>query len=158
MEQSSRSHKQEIIAIIAILIIVGALVVTKIVSSKKDTPTTSSATTTSRAVTPATGTAAAAVYKDGDYQATGNYDSPGGEESIAISVTLKDGAVVATSATSKATDDEAQEYQQQFISGYKQSVIGKAISELSLSRVSGSSLTSQGFNDAIDQIKQQAKA
>ena len=73
-------------------------------------------------------------------------------------MTLKNGVITDTSATKGATDPEAEEYQNRFIKNYKNLVVGKSISNLSLSRVSGSSLTSIGFNDAIDQIKSQAKA
>ena len=48
--------------------------------------------------------------------------------------------------------------EQQFIDGYKSLVVGKDISSISLNRVSGSSLTSQGFNSAIQKIKSQAQA
>jgi hypothetical protein len=37
-------------------------------------------------------------------------------------------------------------------------VVGKSVDEVSLSRVAGSSLTSLGFNNALTQIKEDAKA
>ena len=73
-------------------------------------------------------------------------------------MTLKDGAVTETSATSGAIDDEGKEYQSDFIAGYKQQVVGKKVDTISLSRVSGSSLTSQGFNNALKQIETQAQS
>jgi uncharacterized protein with FMN-binding domain len=97
-------------------------------------------------------------YKDGTYNATGSYESPGGTQSITISVTLKDGVITDSSATEGANDPTAKQHQDEFVGGYKQQIVGKKIDNVRLSRVSGSSLTSQGFNSAIDQIKRQAQA
>lgn len=98
-----------------------------------------------------------ATYKDGKYSAVGSYTSPGGQEKITIDITVKDGVVTDTSATSGAIDPQGEQYQSQFISGYKSEVIGKKLSTLSLTRVSGSSLTPKGFNDALEQIRTQAQ-
>lgn len=158
------------VTIIAVVVIAGVMMAQ---SDKKadetadttDTVTTSSSEGTVESVAPSTTseattdtTAGSSAYKDGEYTATGSYSSPGGTERITISVTLDDGVVTATSATSGATDRDSKEYQSQFIANYKTSVVGKAIESISLNRVSGSSLTSQGFNAALDKIKTQAKA
>lgn len=119
--------------------------------------TTNVTPNTSASSASGTDNAAASGYKDGAYSATGTYSSPGGAQEITVSITLKDGAVTETSATEGASDGQSSGFQAQFISGYKELVIGKSIDEVKLSRVSGSSLTSQGFNDAIDAIKDQAK-
>jgi len=97
-------------------------------------------------------------YKDGTYSATGQYFSPGGQESVRVDLTLTNDVVTASSVESGANDPTAESYQTSFISGYKAYVIGKKINTIKLSNVSGSSLTSQGFNDALKQIEQQAKA
>jgi len=52
---------------------------------------------------------------------------------------------------------ESQHYQSRFLSGYKQYVVGKNISSVNLTNVSGSSLTPIGFDNALTQIKAQAK-
>ena len=95
-------------------------------------------------------------YKDGTYTATGDYESPTQAEQITITVTLKKGVITDTSATNDAPDKVGQKFQNQFISGYKQQVVGKKVNEVNLSRVSGSSLTPAGFNDALSKIKTQA--
>ena len=82
--------------------------------------------------------------------------SPGGEDQLGVSVTLKDDIITSASVTNMANDGRSQRYQDMFISGYKQYVIGKNIADVSLSKVSGSSLTPGGFNDALAQIKSQA--
>ena len=108
--------------------------------------------------TPSTPKKVASVYKDGTYSATGSYMSPGGEDQIGVSVTLANDIITAVDATNMAGDRMSSRFQDRFISGYKAYVVGKKISDVHLSRVSGSSLTPAGFNDALTQIKSQAKA
>jgi len=168
MEQDVTSRKREIITALAVLIvivvIVGAVTVTNrkkaahvALMPKTDTSTSDTPPDT-QTPAPSTDTTTAGAYTDGSYTATGSYDSPGGNEKITVHITLAGDIITATSASSGAGDPEAREYQDMFISGYKQLVVGKNIASVRLSRVSGSSLTSQGFNNALAQIKQQAKA
>lgn len=159
MDQSPISKKRQLIATLAVLIVIVVIVTAVAVTKKDKTTNADSAVTTSDTSTSDTAsTSSNSTLKDGSYKATGSYASPGGEEEITVSVTLKDGVITETSAKSGANGPEAQEYQDQFIAGYKSQVVGKNISEIHLSRVSGSSLTSQGFNDAIQQIESQAQA
>jgi hypothetical protein len=102
--------------------------------------------------------ATTSTYKDGTYSADGNYNSPAGPESISVTLTLKNDIVTGANVTANASYGRSAQYQNAFISGYKQYVIGKNISSLNLGRVSGSSLTPIGFNNALAQIKAQAKA
>lgn len=57
-----------------------------------------------------------------------------------------------------ATDPNSKRFQGEFADGYKAQVIGKPIAEVFLTKVSGSSLTPKGFNDAVEKIKSEAKA
>jgi hypothetical protein len=98
------------------------------------------------------------VYRDGTYSLTVSYSSPGGEDQIAVSLTLKNDIVTNVSVTPLAGDRTSERYQSRFISNYKQFVIGKNIATLFLSNVSGSSLTTKAFNNALAQIKVKAKA
>ncbi len=98
------------------------------------------------------------TYKNGNYSASGFYNSPGGTEQINVSVTLKDGVITDATVTSLARRSEARFYQGEFISGFSSYVVGKSIDNVVLSKVSGSSLTPRGWNNAIAQIKVQAKA
>ncbi|MBI3888896.1 hypothetical protein HY311_03875 [Candidatus Nomurabacteria bacterium] len=98
------------------------------------------------------------VYKDGTYTATGSYDSPGGMDKVTVTLTLKSDVVTDVSVTPIAGDSLSKKYQDMFVSGYKQFVVGQKIAGLQLSKVSGSSLTPIGFNAALTQIKAQAKA
>ena len=97
-------------------------------------------------------------YKDGTYSASGSYLSPGGRESVELTVTIKDGVITDTSLKTEASTKESEEHQELFADNYKTLVVGKNINGLSLSRVAGSSLTSNGFNDALDEIRDDARA
>ena len=63
---------------------------------------------------------------------------------------------------SRSTGDpqkrESEQYQGEFIGGIADVVVGEDIDEISVSRVAGSSLTSGGFNEAIEAIKADAAA
>ena len=152
---SSNSRKREIITMLSVLIVIVVIVGAVVVMNKKDSDDTGTNQTPSTS-TSENGTQTNNTYKDGSYTATGSYQSPGGQEEIDITVTLKDGVITDTSANGKPSGATATEYQGKFISGYKDQVVGKAIDSVSLDRVSGSSLTPKGFNDAIEQIKQEA--
>ncbi|HTH93028.1 MAG TPA: calcium-binding protein [Candidatus Paceibacterota bacterium] len=100
----------------------------------------------------------ASEYKDGTYTATGSYQSPGGPDKIEVTLTLKNDVVTKASVKTEPGDRESAYYQNIFANNYTPLVVGKDISSIKLSKVSGSSLTSGGFNDAVAQIEAQAKA
>lgn len=92
-------------------------------------------------------------FADGDYEATGRYLSPNGTESIDVQLTLVDEIVTELEIVSHPSNPNTRQFQGQFISGVDALVIGKRIDELEgIDRVAGSSLTSDGFADAIAQI------
>ena len=97
-------------------------------------------------------------YADGTYSADGSYDSPAGPESIAVSITLKDGIIIDSSVGNKADNRTSSRYQNMFIAGYKTYVVGKGIASVRVGKVSGSSLTGAGFNAALAKIKTEATA
>ena len=108
--------------------------------------------------TPPADTGKRSVYKDGTYSATGSYNSPGGPDQLGVTVTISNDVIADVSVTSGAGDRTSQRYQNMFISSYKQFVVGQDISSLNLGKISGSSLTPIGFNDALAKIKTQAKS
>lgn len=103
-------------------------------------------------------TATAALYEDGTYSVVGNYNSPGGPESINVTATLKNDIVTAVEVVSNAVLPNSKKFQGIFIANYKPLVIGKNIDSIQLDKVSGSSLTPKGFNDALADIRTEAKA
>lgn len=99
----------------------------------------------------------AASYKDGVYDVKGSYNSPAGAETLGVKLTLKDNVVTDAEVVVEATNPKSKFMQDAFAGGYKEMVIGKKINDIHLEKVSGSSLTPIGFNDALEQIKSQAK-
>lgn len=156
------TDRRKLITAIVILLVIAGILAGVVVSAKQEDVASTSPTTSSNSATvdqPTTTTdTSSAAYKDGTYSATGGYNSPGGAEEITISVTLTDGVITETSALSGADNPEAKEHQSDFIAAYKQYVVGKSIDDVSLSRVAGASLTTRGFNNAIEQIQDQAAA
>ena len=57
-----------------------------------------------------------------------------------------------------ALEIDIERYQGEFVDGIADVVIGVPIDDLKVSKVAGSSLTSGGFNDAVQQIKDEARA
>jgi uncharacterized protein with FMN-binding domain len=141
---------------------VGAVVVGAAIATSHKTPSAGSslASTSTVSVSKQTSSTSSAStdYKDGTYSATGSYYSPGGKEELKVNLSLSNDTVVAANVVSGANDPTAESYQSLFISGYKSHVIGKKINSIKLTNVSGSSLTSQGFNNALKQIEQESKA
>ena len=98
-------------------------------------------------------------YDDGSYEATADYQSPNGTETIKVSLTLEGDIVTEVEVEGKSKDPspEVIRYQGEFEEGIADEVVGKNIDELEVDRVGGSSLTSGGFNEAIEQIKVKAQ-
>ena len=96
-------------------------------------------------------------YKNGTYTKMGDYVSPGGPEQIEVTVTVIDGVITDATVVAKATLTGSVKMQNAFIGGFKEFVIGKNIEEIKLDKVAGSSLTPKGFNEAIQEVMQEAK-
>lgn len=97
------------------------------------------------------------VYRDGTYRADGSYVSPNGTETVGVEVTLASGTVTAVNITQHPSNPNTRKFQGEFAGGIASQVVGKSIDELNISKVAGSSLTSGGFNQALDKIKAEAK-
>ncbi len=101
------------------------------------------------------------IYRNGTYTAKGSYDSPAGIEQIEVTITVADDKVSSVVATPKAQNPTSCYYQNRFMNGVSGRVVGKKIDSARISitdgNISGSSLTLNGFNRALEQIKTQAK-
>ena len=119
------------------------------------------ATESSPAATPSAGASSPATsgstYKDGTYSADGNYVSPNGTETVGVELTLAGGTVTAVDITQHPSNPNTRKFQGEFAGGISEQVVGKNIDELNVSKVAGSSLTSGGFNQAVEQIKSEAQ-
>jgi uncharacterized protein with FMN-binding domain len=98
------------------------------------------------------------TYKDGSYTAEGSYASPGGTEGVTVTLTLKDDVVTGVTVAPGANDPMSTRYQNMFIGGISGIVVGKKLDAIAVGKVSGSSLTAGGFNQAVTKIKAEAKA
>lgn len=99
----------------------------------------------------------AEAFKAGSYTVVGAYTSPAGAEEVEVTLEIDEaGVVMASDVTVLAENPISKKMQEDFKANYKTEVIGKNITELNLGKVSGSSLTPKGFNDAVDAIEQQA--
>ncbi|MET4640034.1 FMN-binding protein [Mycetocola sp. 2940] len=121
----------------------------------------SGSTATERSEAPSDSTesqdsSASAEYQDGEYTAEGSYVSPGGPESVTVTLTLEDSTITALEVTGSGGTPNAKKFQGEFIEGIDEIAVGKNIDELDVSRVAGSSLTSGGFNNALEQIRADA--
>lgn len=123
-----------------------------------DTSATDPATTDAATSDSTTTDSAASDYADGTYTAEGSYQTPGSVEAVTVTVALEDGVITAVDVVGDPVERESQRYQSQFIGGIEEIVVGEPIDEISVSRVAGSSLTSGGFNAAIEEIKSEAAA
>lgn len=148
-------------AIIGVIVITLLTIATTVVVMNAGNGSSDSAADSSTVSTKSDATTtgpSSASFKDGTYTATGSYQTPGGRESIGVTVDLADNIISDATVQQNAISGEAQEFQSAFASGFKSQVVGKKIDQVSLSRVAGSSLTPIGFNNAIDDIENQAKA
>ena len=153
-----KSNKMTTLSIIVVI----AVIATGIIAfeGKKDSTTqaNNNITTPSTTSTDNNPSATANTYADGTYSVTGEYTSPMGPESIEVQLTLENGVITESTVVPQSEKDPSKKFQEAFESGYQAMIIGKSIDEVNLDKVSGSSLTPKGFNDAIEKIKAQAKA
>lgn len=139
-------------ALLGGLALVGALA-----GCSTSTPAASPAPAAPEATTaPDDGAAATGSFKDGTYTESGSYQAPSGTETVDVTLTLAGDKVTAVEVTGHATDPQAQKHQGEFKDGIAAEVVGKNIADLKVDRVGGSSLTSGGFNKAVDAIKADA--
>lgn len=145
-------------AIVVVLVIVVVLAAGAYQFTRTDSATMTATPSPVMTQVPAMEEVSETVYKDGTYTIEGDYLSPGGEEQIGVTVTLKGDVIEDVTVEPKATRPTSVKFQGVFSENYRPLVLGKNIDEVELDVVSGSSLTPKGFNDAIEKIKMQAKA
>jgi uncharacterized protein with FMN-binding domain len=97
-----------------------------------------------------------ASYRDGSFQANGTYQSPNGSENIIVVLELQNDIVTDVEITVNPNNPTTANYQGQFADGIGELVIGQDIDTLDVTVVAGSSLTSNGFREALNAIKADA--
>ncbi|MFJ9714204.1 hypothetical protein [Streptomyces sp. NPDC101234] len=94
------------------------------------------------------------MYQNGEYSATGWYGSL--PSHITVFLTLTEGVVSDVSVTPHAKGFVSRWYQKRFAKAVPGVVAGKHIDDIRLDRLAGSSVTTDGFNDALERIKADA--
>lgn len=97
-------------------------------------------------------------YEAGTYDAEGSYANPSGQSSVEVELTLAEGGAVEDVTVTPQASGTSLQFQEKFASGISEEIVGKNIDELDVGKVAGSSLTSGGFNEALEQIKADASA
>ena len=151
-----RTISKTTIAVLAGLTLAGSLASCATQTEADPTEETTSEATTPVEETP--GEATDTTYTDGTYTDTGSYQAPSGNETIEVTITLKNDIIESVDVVGEATDPQAKLHQGEFINGIAGIVVGKDIDTIKVDKVGGSSLTSNGFNAAIDAIKAEAAA
>lgn len=134
-------------ALFAGVTLVGAL-------SACSSPATGTDASVTEGATPATN----GDYADGTYTETGDYTSPNGAEQVEVTLTLASNVITDVTVVGFGESPNSKQFQGEFIGGIADEVVGKNIDELSVDKVAGSSLTSGGFNNAVEAIKADALA
>jgi hypothetical protein len=93
-------------------------------------------------------------YTEGEYTATGLY--AGGKKSIGVKLRLDGGTITSVEVTPQATNKMSLGLQKRFAEAVPEVVTGRSIDEVHLDKLAGSSLTTKGFNDALEKIKSEA--
>ena len=115
------------------------------------------ATTTSGNNSGATSAQPAGNFKDGTFTVNSPYVSRGGQDSIDVTLTLKGNIVTDANLVEHPSNPKSQGHEDAFAAAYKPLVVGQRLDAIQLDRVSGASLTTGAFNNAIAQIEAQTK-
>jgi uncharacterized protein with FMN-binding domain len=99
-----------------------------------------------------------AAYRDGTYEATGEYTNPASREEIDVTITIADGKITQASFTGTPDNATTTRMQTNLRNGLNEAVVGKSIDEVNLTVVNGSSLAPRGFMDALSKIKAEAQS
>jgi uncharacterized protein with FMN-binding domain len=93
-------------------------------------------------------------YQDGQYSATGWYGSLPSHHDVTL--TISDDTITDVQITTPADDPTSLEHQQRFAAELPGAIIGRDIDTLQIDRPAGASGCSEGFMDALAQIKNAA--
>lgn len=104
---------------------------------------------------PASPGSTAAEYQDGTYTVRGVYG--GAPSYITVTLTLTDDTISDVQVgLMPDNNDTSRGYQERFAAAVPDEVNGKSIDDLQVGIIAGASGCADGFNDALDKIRQQA--
>ena len=96
-------------------------------------------------------------FKDGFFQATAEYISPGGRNKISVELVLENDVVESYEIKPIVADPISMSYIGLFESGIEEHVVGKDLDDIQVPRkINGSSLTSSAFESALVDIRTKA--
>lgn len=95
-------------------------------------------------------------YRDGEYDATGWYGSLPSHHDVTL--TIEADVVTEVSITTPAEDPTSPQHQQAFAAALPGEIVGQRIDDIALDRLAGASGCSEGFMNALAEIKTQARA
>lgn len=145
---------KQAITLIVILVAGAALTFWFVSNNSDDSDTTTDTNNNNTSTTNSDSTTTGADYVDGTYSADVTYDAPEGHvDDLGVTITIADDVITSVSIQEGATNPKSEDYQQRFINAIDGDVVGKDVDSVSLSRTGGASLTSDAFNDALDEIK-----
>lgn len=123
-------------------------------STTPSAPSPSSTSSTGSASSSPTG-AGGGEYVDGTYTARGVYG--GAPSYMDFTMTLDDGAITdVESELMPDNNDTSRGYQERFAAALPDEVVGMSIADLEVGVIAGASGCADGFNDALDKIREQA--
>tara|TARA_B100000508_G_scaffold36168_2_gene27993 strand:+ start:7751 stop:9094 length:1344 start_codon:yes stop_codon:yes gene_type:complete len=97
------------------------------------------------------------MMSDGTYSSEVRYEVPYGYvEPMSLVVTVEDGVITESVVDFEVANPVSGDYVRSFERYYKDQVIGKPITEVSLARFGGASLTNVAFDAALEKIKVEA--
>lgn len=106
---------------------------------------------------PATTSTTEGDYQDGQYTATAQYLTPTRiPHDVTVSLTIEDAQVTAAETLFDGDREFSNNHQSWFDQEYKSQVVGVSLDDILLSRTGGASLTTRAFNQALEEIKDQA--
>lgn len=124
---------------------------TKTTTTNTNNPGQTPATNTPVGTNPVT-----TKYKDGTYSTQANYFAPSGQESYGLTLTILGDKITAAAFENRGINATSKNFQNKFISNINSKIVGASLDNLNISVVSGASLTSAGFNEALKTIRSQA--
>jgi len=159
-EQSAQSGggAGKAVGVIIVVVIIAIAAFAYEQHAKQKTETAMTPPTKKAMVQPTSAPTAQLTLKDGTYTAEGDYMTHVGQKSIKVTITLKKDIITNADVVGEADDAMSVHFQDSFISGYKPEVLGKDITQVHLTKVAESSLTPNGFNDALTKIEKQAQS
>ncbi|WP_228479299.1 hypothetical protein [Microbacterium atlanticum] len=93
-------------------------------------------------------------YRDGEYTATGWYGSLPSHHDVTL--TIRNDTVQSVRITTPAEDPTSLEHQQRFAQALPDAIVGRDVDALDIDRLAGASGCSEGFMNALEQIKSAA--